>query len=198
MAIETELLYASRMMLVALIGGLIGWERERHASDAGIRTFMAISIGACAFSLISAHAATDPTRIAAQVVTGIGFIGAGVIFQDKGGVAGLTTAATLWATAAVGMASAFGMYVLALVTGGLIFATLALHHLPGWKRLSQGSGPGGGNPGNPCPKCGSANANEARFCQQCGTSLSPGKCSGCGAELAAGTKFCGQCGQPQQ
>ena len=118
MDIETELLYASRMILAALIGSLIGWERERHASDAGIRTYMAISIGACAFSLISAHVDNDPTRIAAQVVTGIGFIGAGVIFQDKGGVAGLTTAATLWAAAAVGMASAYGMYVLAIVTGG--------------------------------------------------------------------------------
>lgn len=140
MDIETELLYASRMVVAALIGGLIGWERERHASDAGIRTYMAIAIGACAFSLISAHVANDPTRIAAQVVTGIGFIGAGVIFQDKGGVAGLTTAATLWATAAVGMASAFGMYVLAIVTGGLLFATLALHHLPGWKRLDRKQG----------------------------------------------------------
>jgi len=117
MDIETEFLYASRMMLAALIGGLIGWERERHASDAGIRTYMAISIGACAFSLISFHAANDAGRIAAQVVTGMGFIGAGV-----------------------GMASAFGMYVLAIVTGGLIFATLALHHPPGWKRLSQKPG----------------------------------------------------------
>lgn len=140
MDIETELLYASRMMVAALIGSLIGWERERHASGAGIRTYMAIAIGACAFSLISAHVANDPPLIAAQVVTGIGFIGAGVIFQDKGGIAGLTTAATLWATAAVGMASAFGMYVLAIVTGGLLLATLALHHLPGWKRLSQKHG----------------------------------------------------------
>ncbi|WP_411727413.1 MgtC/SapB family protein [Methyloglobulus sp.] len=90
--------------------------------------------------MISVHVANDPTRIAAQVVSGIGFIGAGVIFQDKGGVVGLTTAATLWATAAVGMASAFGMYVLAIVTGGLIFATLVLHHLPGWKRLSRKHG----------------------------------------------------------
>ena len=140
MDIGTELLYASRMILAALIGGLIGWERELHASDAGIRTYMGIAIGACAFSLVSVHVANDSTRIAAQVVTGIGFIGAGVIFQDKGGVVGLTTAATLWATAAVGMASAFGMYVLAIVTGGLIFATLALHHPPGWKRLSQKPG----------------------------------------------------------
>ena len=137
MDVNTELLYAFRMILAAMIGGLIGLEREHHASDAGIRTFMAISVGSCAFSLISAHSGGDPTRIAAQVVTGIGFIGAGVIFQDKGGVAGLTTAATLWATAAVGMASAFGMYVLAIVTGGLLFATLVLHHLPGWRQLSK-------------------------------------------------------------
>jgi putative Mg2+ transporter-C (MgtC) family protein len=137
MDIETELLYTYRIILAAVIGGFIGYERERHASDAGIRTFMAISIGSCAFSLISIHGGGDTTRIAAQIVSGIGFIGAGVIFQDKGGVAGLTTAATLWATAAVGMASAFGMYVLATVTGGLILATLALHHLPGWKRLRE-------------------------------------------------------------
>ncbi|MBC7292831.1 MAG: zinc-ribbon domain-containing protein, partial [Thermoleophilia bacterium] len=59
-------------------------------------------------------------------------------------------------------------------------------------------GPSGGNPGSPCPKCGSANASGARFCQQCGTSLLAGKCSGCGAELSAGTKFCAQCGKAQQ
>ncbi|AJP48587.1 magnesium transporter MgtC [Rugosibacter aromaticivorans] len=136
MDIDTELLYAARMVIAALLGGLIGWERERHASDAGIRTYMAIALGACAFSLISLHLTNDPARIAAQVVSGIGFIGAGVIFQNKGSVAGLTTAATLWATAAVGMASAFGMYVLAIITGVLVFLTLALHHLPGWDRLS--------------------------------------------------------------
>lgn len=140
MDIETELLYASRMILAALIGGLIGWERERHASDAGIRTYMSIAIGACAFSLVSVHLASDATRIAAQIVSGIGFIGAGVIFKEKGSVAGLTTAATLWATAAVGMASAFGMYLLAILTGGLILGTLALHHLPGWKEISQKNG----------------------------------------------------------
>lgn len=140
MDINTELLYAARMILAAVIGGLIGLERERHASDAGIRTFMAISMGSCAFSLISVHVGGDPTRIAAQVVSGIGFIGAGVIFKDKGGVAGLTTAATLWATAAVGMASAFGMYVLAIIAGGLLLSTLLLQGLPGWKRLTDKSG----------------------------------------------------------
>ena len=139
MDVNTELLYGARMILAAVIGGLIGLERERHASDAGVRTFMAVSMGSCAFSLISAHVGGDPTRIAAQVVSGIGFIGAGVIFQDKGSVAGLTTAATLWATAAAGMASAFGMYLLAIIAGALLLATLLLHHLPGWKRLSDNS-----------------------------------------------------------
>ena len=79
-----------------------------------MRTCMAISIGACTFSLVSLHVfAGDPTRIAAQVVTGIGFLCAGVILQYQERVAGLTTAATLWTTASIGMASAFGMYVLA-------------------------------------------------------------------------------------
>jgi putative Mg2+ transporter-C (MgtC) family protein len=135
MDVYAEFLYAFRMILAALIGGLVGFERQRHDSDAGIRTYMATSMGACAFTLISLHSGGDVTRIAAQVVTGIGFIGAGVIFQGRGGVAGLTTAATLWATAAVGMAAGFGMYVLAIVTGVLLFTTLALHHLPGWKHL---------------------------------------------------------------
>jgi len=136
MDIATELLYAFRIVLAAVLGGLIGWERERSDSDAGIRTYMATSMGACAFSLISVHAGGDPTRIAAQVVSGIGFIGAGVIFKEKTGVAGLTTAATLWATAAVGMASAFGMYVLAVLSSALLLGTLCLQYLPGWKRLS--------------------------------------------------------------
>ena len=62
----------------------------------------------------------------------------------------------------------------------------------------QGTGPVGGNAGNPCPKCGSANANDARFCRQCGASLAAAECSGCGAELAADARFCGQCGKLRQ
>lgn len=135
---KLELLFSVRIMYAALLGALIGWDRERQGSDAGVRTCMAISIGSCAFSLISWHVAkNDPARIAAQVVTGIGFLGAGVILQVKGRIAGLTTAATLWATAAVGMASAFGMYVLAGLTTGLIYAMLILHHLPGWESFTH-------------------------------------------------------------
>lgn len=135
---KLELLFSARILYAALLGALIGWDRERQGSDAGVRTCMAISIGSCAFSLISRHVAeNDPARIAAQVVTGIGFLGAGVILQVKGRIAGLTTAATLWATAAVGMASAFGMYVLAGLTTGLIYGMLILHHLPGWKSFTR-------------------------------------------------------------
>lgn len=129
---NAELILSARILLAAVLGGVIGWERENHNRDAGIRTYMAVAVGACAFSIISNHVPGETTRIASQVVTGMGFIGAGVILQVRGKVQGLTTAATLWATAAVGMASAFGMYLLSVLTALLILATLSLHHLPGW------------------------------------------------------------------
>ena len=132
---QLELIMAGRAILAALLGAVVGLEREWHSREAGIRTYGAVSLGACLFGLVSSHVsgAADPTRIAAQVVTGIGFLGAGVIIRDAGRVTGLTTAATLWATAAVGLAVAYGMYVLA----GLGFTLLALHHMPWWPGRSQ-------------------------------------------------------------
>jgi len=134
---ETEILMAARTILAAVLGGLIGFERERHGREAGIRTYAAVALGACVFGLVSSHVtgATDPTRIAAGVVTGVGFLGAGVILREQGRIAGLTTAATIWATASVGLAVAYGMYVLGLLTAAIIFALLAVHHLPSWTRL---------------------------------------------------------------
>lgn len=133
-----ELLMAGRTVLAALLGALVGWERERHGTEAGIRTHMAVCIGACTFALVSSHVpGADPTRIAAQIVVGIGFIGAGVIINQRGTVSGLTTAAALWATSAMGVAAAFGMYTLAVFTAFLIYGTLSLHHIPGWSRLSR-------------------------------------------------------------
>lgn len=134
---ETEILMAARTILAALLGGLIGFERERHGREAGIRTYAAVALGACVFGLVSSHVTgvTDPTRIAAGVVTGVGFLGAGVILREQGRIAGLTTAATIWATASVGLAVAYGMYVLGLLTAAIIFALLAVHHLPSWTRL---------------------------------------------------------------
>ncbi len=134
---QLGLLYAGRVLFAAILGAMVGYERERDGCEAGIRTFAAISFGSCAFSLVSSHVpGADPTRIAAQVVTGLGFIGAGVILQHRGKVTGLTTAATVWACAAVGMASAYGMYLLAALTALLLLGTLYLHHIPGWSQLS--------------------------------------------------------------
>jgi putative Mg2+ transporter-C (MgtC) family protein len=132
---NAELILAIRMLVAAVLGALIGWDRERQGSDAGLRTCIAISIGACAFCLVSLHVQSgDPSRIAAQVVTGIGFLCAGVILQVQGRITGLTTAATLWATASIGMACAFGMFVLAGITTILVYGVLVLQHLPGLKR----------------------------------------------------------------
>jgi putative Mg2+ transporter-C (MgtC) family protein len=134
---NAELMLAVRVFYSALLGGLIGWERENNDRDAGLRTYMAVAVGSCVFSIISQQISGDPTRIAAQVVTGMGFIGAGVILQVRGRVQGLTTAATLWATAAVGMASAFSMYLLDGLTAILIVGMLSLNNLPGWHRIAN-------------------------------------------------------------
>lgn len=135
---QLEILMVARTLLAALLGALIGWERERHGQDAGVRTYAAVSLGACTFGLVSMHATSQiDTRIAAQVVSGIGFLGAGLIMREQGRATGLTTAATLWTTAAVGLAMAFGMYIVSSLTAIITFSILAAHHLPGWKKLAE-------------------------------------------------------------
>jgi putative Mg2+ transporter-C (MgtC) family protein len=135
---QLEILMVARTLLAALLGALIGWERERHGQDAGVRTYAAVSLGACTFGLVSMHATSQiDTRIAAQVVSGIGFLGAGLIMREQGRATGLTTAATLWTTAAVGLAMAFGMYIVSSLTAIITFSILAAHHLPGWKKLAK-------------------------------------------------------------
>lgn len=128
-----------RVIVACLLGGLIGWERERHRhiTSAGIRTYGAIALGSCAFGVVSLSiAGADPSRVAAQIVTGIGFLGGGVIFRQGDYVAGLTTAATLWATAAVGLAVAFGMYFISFLIALLIYLLLYLPRLSWWKKIS--------------------------------------------------------------
>lgn len=135
--IEIEMVF--RIIMACFLGGLIGWERERHRNilSAGIRTYGAISLGACAFGILSYYVNdTDPSRIAAQVVTGIGFLGGGIIFRQGDYVTGLTTAATLWATAAVGLSIAFGLYLVGILIAILIFLLLYLPRLPWWKKIS--------------------------------------------------------------
>ncbi len=120
-------------MVALLLGAAVGLERERRGHGAGFRTMAMVSVGACLFTLLGAELfrgpGTDPTRIAAQVVTGIGFLGAGAILRDQGNIRGLTTAATIWVVAAIGMAAGFGAYVLAAGCTGLVLAGLIVMRL---------------------------------------------------------------------
>jgi putative Mg2+ transporter-C (MgtC) family protein len=125
-----------RVGLAAVLGGAIGLERELREREAGLRTHLLVSVGAALFTLVSAYAWTDwqfsnesgivfdPTRIAAQVVTGIGFLGAGAIIRQGLSVRGLTTAATLWVVAAIGMATGAGYYPAAVITTVLVLVSL--------------------------------------------------------------------------
>lgn len=118
-----------KMTLALLLGGLIGLERRRQAHAAGMRTQMLVSSASCLIMLVSIHVAgkhSDPGRIAAQVVTGIGFLGAGAIIKFGMSVRGLTTAASIWASAAIGLAVGAGFIVGALGLTVLVVAALLL------------------------------------------------------------------------
>jgi putative Mg2+ transporter-C (MgtC) family protein len=121
-----------RLALAAVLGGVIGLERELKRKPAGLRTNMFICFGSAMFTILSTELASqwgigDHTRIAAQIIPGIGFIGAGSILHDRGSVSGLTTAATLFVVASIGMACGGGLYLLAIFATMLIY--LALHLL---------------------------------------------------------------------
>ncbi len=116
------------IVLAIVFGAMIGMEREFHGKAAGLRTNILICLGAAVFTIISRQMATGSegsvTRIAAQIVTGVGFLGAGAIIQDRGGVHGLTTAATIWLVASIGMACGARFYQLALITTLLAIVVL--------------------------------------------------------------------------
>jgi putative Mg2+ transporter-C (MgtC) family protein len=130
--IPLQLELSLRLLVAAGLGLAIGFEREIHGHPAGLRTHMLVALGSALFTVLSAYgfgqgpgdATVDPTRIAAQVVSGIGFLGAGAILKDGVVVRGLTTAASLWATAAVGMAAGAGEQVIAVVSTGVILISL--------------------------------------------------------------------------
>ena len=138
-----------RLLIAALLGGAIGLERELRDHEAGFRTHLIVSLGACVFTLVSAYAWTDwtfstasgvvfdPTRIAAQIVTGIGFLGAGAIIVRGISVRGLTTAATLWVVAAIGMAAGTGYYEVALGAAVLVLVSLGPLKLVSSRLLSR-------------------------------------------------------------
>jgi putative Mg2+ transporter-C (MgtC) family protein len=125
-----------RLAIAAGLGGAVGLERELREREAGLRTHLVVCVGSALFTLVSAYGfhafmvnggnlvRTDPTRIAAQIVSGIGFLGAGAIIRQGFSVRGLTTAATLWLVAAIGMACGAGYYVPALLATGIALFTL--------------------------------------------------------------------------
>ena len=104
-----------QLIFSIVLGFLIGLERESSGKDIGIRTTSLITLGSTLFTLISANLAGDPTRIVGQIVTGVGFIGAGLIFKDENHTHGLTTAATIWCAAAIGALVGFKMYQIAFM-----------------------------------------------------------------------------------
>ncbi|MFF2089467.1 MgtC/SapB family protein [Paenibacillus sp. NPDC058174] len=133
-----ELIYLLRVVIAGLCGALIGYERKNRMKEAGIRTHFVVAVGASLMMVVSKYGfvdqlhwdnlSLDPSRIAAQVVSGVGFLGAGMIFMQRQTVKGLTTAAGIWATAGVGMAVGSGLY---WVGGGvtiiIVLAQIVLH-----------------------------------------------------------------------
>jgi putative Mg2+ transporter-C (MgtC) family protein len=114
-----------RLLLAVAIGGLIGAERELRRKAAGFRTNMLIGLGAAVFSMVGmSFSSGDPSRVAAQVVTGIGFLGARAILHRNESVQGLTTAATIWVNAALGVAAGTGHMRLAMIAGGITLGVL--------------------------------------------------------------------------
>jgi putative Mg2+ transporter-C (MgtC) family protein len=115
-----------RLLVALILGAVVGLERERQERAAGLRTVTMVSLGSCLFTIVGAYGFpnTDPSRVAAQIVTGIGFLGAGTIFLRKDLVRGLTTAATIWTVAAIGMAAGTSQYIVAFFTTLLILSVL--------------------------------------------------------------------------
>jgi putative Mg2+ transporter-C (MgtC) family protein len=120
--------YALRLLVAAILGALVGLEREIHQHPAGMRTHLLVSLGSAGFTVLSIAAFTapgaDPARIAAQIVSGIGFLGAGAILKEGATIRGLTTAASLWAVAAVGMAAGAGAWVVAITVTAIAMISL--------------------------------------------------------------------------
>jgi len=126
---------ATRLILSIVLGGFLGWERLRAKKPAGLKTHILVSLGSAVFTIISFAAVNeiknvkvtgtiDPTRIAAGIITGIGFLGAGAIIRSGENVLGLTTAASIWIVAAIGMACGFGLYSLAVIATILVVLSL--------------------------------------------------------------------------
>jgi len=130
--VSIEIAMVLRLLLAAALGAIIGYQRERAGKPAGLRTHILICVGAALFTIGSLYgfgAVADPARVAAGIVAGIGFLGAGAILHRQGGmVEGLTTAATIWAVAAIGLAAGAGLYIVSAVTTVVVLIVLFLPH----------------------------------------------------------------------
>ncbi len=134
MDINAELIIISKLIVSFLLGAFIGLDREKHGRDAGIRTYAAVCIGATLFTAITAHLVNNPadtSRVIANIITGVGFLGAGIIYRNSsvGTSHGLTTAATVWCTSAVGVAVGLNMFIIAIIGSVALYFLLSLHHI---------------------------------------------------------------------
>lgn len=137
----------ARLLVAIAIGGLIGWDRQRSDKPAGLRTHMLVALGSASFTLlgfeVGAHLSPksgegfDPTRVLQGVIGGVGFLGAGAIIQNRGQVSGITTAASVWVSGALGAAAGVGAFVLAGISTALAFGILLVAKLDGGRRASR-------------------------------------------------------------
>lgn len=137
MPLEQQLYTFFLLSLAAVLSMVIGLDREQREKSAGLRTHMLTGVGACMFTLISANGfdGGDPSRVASNVVTGIGFLGAGTIYRSGQRVRALTTAASIWATAAIGVAVGAGMWLVGILATLLIWFILAILNRKGFYQL---------------------------------------------------------------
>lgn len=126
--LETQAMVVAQVTLAGILGLLIGFDRERKHRDAGIRTMTLVAMGSCLFTTLSMYAfpGSDPARVAAQIIPGMGFIGAGAIIKEGRNIQGLTTAATMWVTAAMGMAVGTGNWFVAIGTTVAVWFVLVV------------------------------------------------------------------------
>ncbi len=128
LSLEDQLTIALQLILAGILSGLIGMDRERRGHDAGLRTHMLVGMGSCLFTGLSMFAfpGGDPGRVASQILPGLGFLGAGAILKQGANIQGLTTAASMWVTAAVGMGVGTGLWFTAICATLIVWFTLVI------------------------------------------------------------------------
>lgn len=117
---QGQLEFILKLLIAAILGFITAWDRKKFGKGAGMRTYGLISMGSCLFTITSTYFIQDPARIAANIVTGIGFIGAGIIWERRGNIVGVTTAAGVWVSAAIGLTVALDLWLLAFVASILV------------------------------------------------------------------------------